>query len=164
MEIFPFSKLARRNIIACCWQLCVRFGGLFQKPWIKPRKIRKTLKKSDEILVFGCFRSALAGYKHYIIETVPVDTRSPTPVEVHKTLMFNKISIVSTGKGFWSSTVCSWPHIPMCQNTKVLKNTAGETIREIAAGEAAGFLSDDSGLVGSRSVKNTVRLHSGKVT
>jgi len=37
-------------------------------------------------------------------------------------------------------TSVSWythTNIPMCQNPKVLKNTAGETIREIAAGEAA---------------------------
>ena len=59
-------------------------------------------------LVFGCFPSALAGYKYCIIETVPVDKQLPTSVEVYKTLMFNTICIVSIGTGFRSSTVSSW--------------------------------------------------------
>ena len=151
----------------------------------KPHQLEKdSNKKPMRSLVFGCFPSALAGYKYCIIETVPVDKQLPTSVEVYKTLMFNKICIVSIGTGFRSSTVSSWlytiyiynilvpgtqmtsifegkPHktrpfpiktsvswvpgiyiyihtnIPMRQNPKVLKNTAGETIREIAAGEAA---------------------------
>ena len=52
----------------------------------------------------------------------------------HKTRLFPIKTSVTWVPGIY---IYIHTNIPMRQNPKVLKNTAGETIREIAAGEAA---------------------------
>ena len=66
----------------------------------KPPTRERLKQKPMRSLVFGCCSSALAGYKYYIIATVPVHEHYPKSVEVYKTIMFNTVCIVSTGTGF----------------------------------------------------------------